>query len=86
MYRIELTPEEFRSACYMDDRGYLGGIVTHCTNEEHDDSGNVVLTFTESDAWKVLAQCEDDPDAVWALTTPSTSLGQKFQRFLNSIV
>lgn len=87
LYAIELTKEEYRAACYMADRGYLGELTDHATETEwSDDESTVTLRFRESDAWNVLAVVEDDPDAVWALTTPSTSLGRKFQTFLDDIV
>ena len=87
MYQIELTKEEYRSACYMADRGYLGELTDHVTEENwSEDESTVVLVFRESDAWNVLAVIEDDPDAVWALTDTHTSLGRKFQAFLDAIV
>lgn len=86
-YLITLTADEYRSAVVMSDRGYLGMIVEHATAEEwSDDEATVTLQFRESDAWKVQETCEDDPHAVWALTTPRTSLGEKFARFIDSIV
>ena len=85
-YTIELTREEYRSAMVMSDRGYLGEITVHATFVEETDEGGYTLAFTEPDAWKVLETIEADPYAVWALTTPSTSLGQKFQAFVDSIV
>ena len=85
-YSIKLTASEYRDAAVMDARGYLGGIIEHCTAEDWQDDGSVILQFTEPDAWKVLEQCEEDEPAVWALTTPSTSLGRKFQEFRDSIV
>lgn len=87
MYTITLTAEEYRSACYMAARGYLGELTDHATDETwNDDESEVTLTFRESDAWQVQQVCEGDPHAVWSLTTPSTTLGQKFQQFLDSIV
>ncbi len=85
-YTIELTADEYRSAMMMSDRGYLGEITVHATFAEANDSDGFTLAFTEPDAWKVLETIEADPHAVWALTTPSTSLGQKFQAFINEIV
>jgi hypothetical protein len=85
-YTIELTADEYRSAEYMSARGYLGCVTEHATETEDRDDGSVVLKFTESDAWNVQQVCEDDEHAVWSLTTPSTSLGQKFQAFLDQIV
>lgn len=87
MYQIELTKEEYRSACFMADRGYLGELTDHATTEDwSDDGGTVTLRFTESDAWKVQEVIESDYPAVWALTDRSTSLGEKFQAFLDGIV
>ena len=85
-YTIELTKEEYRSAMVMSDRGYLGMITVHATFAEETDDGGYTLAFTEPDAWKVLETIESDPHAVWALTTPSTSLGKKFQHFVDQIV
>lgn len=85
-YSIALTQDEYRSAAYMDARGYLGGIIEHCAAEDWQEDGSVVLQFNESDAWAVQEQCMEDEPAVWALTTPSTSLGRKLQAFLDSIV
>ena len=79
--------EEYQSACYMAARGYLGELTDHATSETwNDDESEVTLTFRESDAWRVQQVCEDDPGAVWSLTSPSTTLGRKFQRFIDSIV
>lgn len=87
MYQIELTKEEYRSACFMAERGYLGELTDHATETEwSDDEETVTLRFRESDAWTVSIVCEDGPDAVWALTNRGTSLGRKFQTFLDSIV
>jgi hypothetical protein len=87
VYSIQLTREEYQSAMYMCDRGYLGEITIHATDVNvSDDESTYTLLFRESDAWKVLATIEADPHAVWALTTPSTSLGVKFQAFLEGIV
>jgi hypothetical protein len=85
-YTIELTAEEYRSADYMCYRGYLGCITEHADCEWSEDESTVTLRFTEPAAWNVLQTIEDDPDAVWSLTTPSTTLGQKFQVFIDSIV
>lgn len=86
-YWIELTREEYRSAEYMSARGYLGCLTDHATETVwSDDEQTVVLWFAESDAWEVQEECDNDPHAVWALTTPSTSLGEKFQQFLDKIV
>lgn len=86
-YRIELTREEYRSAMVMADRGYLGELTTHASDVQvSDDDQTYTLLFTEPDAWKVQETIEADPHAVWALTTPSTSLGEKFQAFVDSIV
>lgn len=86
-YRLELTAEEYASADYMAARGYLGEITDHATiTEWSEDEKTVTLGFSELDAWKVAEVCEADPDAVWALTTPSTGLGAKFQAFRDSIV
>lgn len=87
MYTMTLTKQEYRDACYMAARGYLGELTDHATDETwNDDESEVTLTFQESNAWRVQQVCEDDPDAVWSLTLPSTPLGQKFQHFLDSIV
>ncbi len=86
-YTIELTREEYRSAQYMAARGYLGELTDHATDTEwSEDEETVTLRFAESDAWAINEVCESDPHAVWALTTPSTSLGRKFQKFLDRIV
>lgn len=85
-YMIELTAEEYRSALVMSDCGYLGEITIHATFAEENDEGGYTLAFTEPDAWKVLETIDADPHAVWALTTPSTSLGEKFQHFVDGIV
>lgn len=86
-YSIELTRAEYRDACYMCDRGYLGELTRHATAEDWtDDESAVVLRFTEPDAWKVNEVCEEDPHAVWSLTDTRTTLGAKFQSFLDSIV
>lgn len=85
-YTIELTKAEYQDALFMCDRGYLGEITIHATFIEDTDEGGFTLAFTEPDAWKVLETIEADPYAVWALTTPSTSLGQKFQQFVDGIV
>lgn len=86
-YRVTLTGPEYNDAMIMSDRGYLGMLTVHATYIEGPaDDGLFELQFTESDAWKVLETIEDDPHAVWALTLPSTSLGEKFQRFVDSIV
>ncbi len=86
-YTVTLTREEYRSATYMAARGYLGLLTEHATDTEwSEDETEVTLFFRESDAWQVQETCDEDPDAVWALTTPSTSLGEKFQRFLDGIV
>jgi hypothetical protein len=84
-YEITLTPDEFRSAQVMSTRGYLGELVHHATSIDHGDD-EVTLHFSEADAWSVMQTIEDDPDAVWALTTPGTTLGRKFQKFLDAIV
>ena len=86
MYRIELTREEYRSADYMSVRGYLGTLTDIGTAEWSDDESAVTVTLTEPQAWEMLDIIEDDPDAVWALTTRDTSLGRKFQTLLDSIV
>lgn len=86
-YQIVLTREEYRSAQVMNDRGYLGMIVDHASFiDDQSECDSIILHFIESDAWKVNETIEEDPDAVWALTTPSTSLGEKFQKFIDSIV
>jgi len=87
MYQITLTAAEYRDADFMAARGYLGELTRHATTTEWaDDEETVVLTFRESDAWQVNDACDADHDAVWALTTPRTSLGEKFLAFLNAIV
>jgi hypothetical protein len=85
-YTIELTADEYASADCMSYRGYLGNITGHADVEWSEDETIVTLQFTEPQAWAVLQTIEDDPDAVWSLTTPRTTLGQKFQAFLDSIV
>lgn len=85
-YTIELTKEEYRAALMMSDRGYLGEITIHATFAEETDIGGYTLAFTEPDAWKVLETVDADPHAVWAMTTPSTSLGRKFQQFVEGII
>lgn len=90
-YTIELTRDEYRSACVMSDRGYLGEITIHATaiepsNDDDDQTTVYRLLFTEADAWRVQETIDADPVAVWSLTTPSTSLGAKFQRFTEAIV
>jgi hypothetical protein len=86
-YSIVLTREEYRSADYMSARGYLGEITERASDTEwSEDEETVTLRFTEPAAWDVRDVCESDEPAVWALTTPSTSLGEKFIVFLDSIV
>ena len=85
-YTVTLTREEYRSAMVMSYRGYLGELTIHAYTVEEDADGNFVLGFREPDAWEVLATCDEDPYAVWSLTTPNTSLGQKFQALLDQIV
>lgn len=85
-YSITLTKEEYQSAMYMSDRGYLGEITIHASTVEDNDDGTFTLKFTEPDAWNVQSTIDDDPDAVWSLTTPNTSLGEKFDHFVNAIV
>jgi hypothetical protein len=84
-YSITLTPDEYRSAQVMSSRGYLGELVHHAQSIEETDNG-VILHYSEADAWEVLNTMEADPDAVWALTTPATTLGRKFQKFIDAIV
>ncbi len=87
MYTIILTHAEYRDAEFMTVRGYLGELLDHATEEDWtEDGATVTLRFRESDAWAVLTVCEDDPEAIWALTSPSTSLGAKFAAFLDAIV
>jgi hypothetical protein len=86
-YRVHLTAEEYRSAAYMADRGYLGELTAKASVQNWaDDEQSVDLLFTEPDAWAVLEVCEADQHAVWALTSTRTELGRKFQQFLDRIV
>lgn len=84
-YTIELTEAEYKDAVFMCSRGYLGEITIHATvTEEYNDT--VVLKFTEPDAWRVVDTIAEDEHAVWALTTPDTTLGRKFSAFIEEIV
>ena len=59
-YQIHLTRREYRSASYMDDRGYLGQIIEHCSSEDWQDDETVILRFTEPAAWAVQETIESD--------------------------
>lgn len=85
-YVVILSPEEARSAQYMSDRGYLAEIMDHVTEREINEEGNLELRFSEADAWEVHRIAESNPNDVWALTTPATSLGMKFLKFMDSLV
>lgn len=84
-YVLDLTADEYRSACVMSDRGYLGEITRIATVEESED-GSVKILFTEPEAWEVYELYTEDYWTFWSLTTPSTSLGEKVQAFMESIV
>ena len=87
VYAIELTREEYRSADYMSGLGYLGEITERATSTEwSEDEQTVTLRFSELAMWDVQEVCESDESAVWGLTTPSTSLGEKFIKLLDSMV
>lgn len=86
MYQITLTREEYQAASYMSDRGYLGQLTDYGTEEWSDDESAVTISLQEHEMWLILQTIEDDPDAVWSLTSPDTSLGQKFQTLVDSVV
>lgn len=52
-YTLQLTADEYRTLDWMEHRGYSADLIKHATTIEDGVDDNVVLRYSEPDAWQV---------------------------------
>jgi hypothetical protein len=85
-YEVTLTENEEKTLVWLSHHGYDSGFYEASSSIIADETEeNMTYKFTEHDAWNVLDEYNDDPDAFLACSS-NHSLNEKLINFIQGII